>query len=379
MKRPVVALVSPNKNTYSETFIQAHRQLLDADIRYLYGGYAPQFSEKYGALTGQNLFARIFRNLENIFLPRNLLTTHERTMADFFKKEKVDVVLAEYGVTGVKVCRACRAAGVPLIVHFHGFDAYAQDTLRRYASAYREMFAYASFIIGVSRHMCTQLKELGAPEEKLVYNTYGPNPAFFDIQPGFATKTFVMVGRLIPKKEPQTSIRAFARVAERFSEVRLRIGGDGSQLAACQELAQTLGIADKVEFAGPISVQQVQEWFATAFAFVQHSVTAPSGDTEGTPVVILEASAAGLPVIATRHAGIPDVIIEGETGFLVEEHDLDGFAEAMGRLAADVALAQKMGAANKQNIRIHFTMERHLEVLNALIRQAARFTPEQKS
>ncbi len=378
MKTPVVALVSPNKNTYSETFIQAHRQRLDADIRYLYGGYAPQFSEKYGPLTGQNLFARIFRNLEDIFMPRRFLTTHERTIATFFRKEKVDVVLAEYGVTAVKVYRSCRAAGVPLIVHFHGFDAYAHDTLRRYAGEYREMFAYASFVIGVSRHMCAQLEKLGVARDKLVYNTYGPNPVFFDIQPSFVTKTFVTVGRLIPKKAPQTTIRAFAKVAERFPEVRLRMGGDGSQMEACRELAQTLGIADKVEFAGPISVQQVQEWFASAFAFVQHSVTAPSGDTEGTPVVILEASAAGLPVIATRHAGIPDVIMEGQTGFLVEEHDLDGFAEAMGKLAADVGMAKKMGDAGKRNIQLHFTMERHIEVINTLIRQVVNYIPASK-
>jgi glycosyltransferase involved in cell wall biosynthesis len=111
----------------------------------------------------------------------------------------------------------------------------------------------------------------------------------------------------------------------------------------------------------------VQAQMAEALAFVQHSVTAPNGDMEGTPVAVLEAGAAGLPVIATRHAGIPDVVIEGETGLLVDEHDVEGMAAMMIRLAEMPETAMEMGSAARKRVREHFSMEQHISLLNRCI------------
>ena len=105
----------------------------------------------------------------------------------------------------------------------------------------------------------------------------------------------------------------------------------------------------------------------SARAFVQHSVEAPSGDAEGTPVAVLEAGASGLPVVATRHAGIPDVVIEGKTGLLVEEHDVAGMADAMLRLIDDPPLAANLGAAARDHVRAHFSMERSIDRLWRII------------
>ncbi len=88
---------------------------------------------------------------------------------------------------------------------------------------------------------------------------------------------------------------------------------------------------------------------------------------EGTPVAILEASAAALPVISTRHAGIPDVIIDGETGFLVDEHDVDGMAENMIKLLDNPDLSEKMGKAGRKNIFEKYRMEIHMDNLNKVI------------
>src|SRR5690606_5350206 len=110
----------------------------------------------------------------------------------------------------------------------------------------------------------------------------------------------------------------------------------------------------------------------TSIAMVQHSVTAENGDSEGTPLTILEASAAGIPVISTKHAGIPDIEINGETGFLTEEHDVDGMADNMIKILENPGLARHLGANGKQHISANYTLERHIQKLYELIDKAIR-------
>jgi colanic acid/amylovoran biosynthesis glycosyltransferase len=102
-------------------------------------------------------------------------------------------------------------------------------------------------------------------------------------------------------------------------------------------------------------------------AFVQHSIKAMNGDEEGTPVAILEASAAGLPVIATVHGGIPDIIEDGKTGFLVSEHDVDAMTDKMILLLKNKDLAIEMGKKGKERIEKYFRLEKHIENLDNLL------------
>ena len=106
-------------------------------------------------------------------------------------------------------------------------------------------------------------------------------------------------------------------------------------------------------------------------AFVQHSITAENGDSEGTPLSVLEAGAAGLPVISTNHAGIPDIVINGKTGFLSEEHDIHEMGDNMLRLLKDKNLARSLGKCGKENISKNFTLKKHIDKLNELIERAA--------
>ena len=103
---------------------------------------------------------------------------------------------------------------------------------------------------------------------------------------------------------------------------------------------------------------------------MQHSITANNGDMEGTPLAVLEASAAGIPVISTNHAGIPDVVIDEKTGFLVNEHDVDGMAQKMMLLLNDVEKAKIMGNEGKVLIKAHFSLDNYIETLNKIILEA---------
>ena len=94
-------------------------------------------------------------------------------LKNFFRSNQIKLVLAEYGVTGSGVLGTCQELGIPLVVHFHGYDAYLRDVLDRYEERYRKMFAYSSAIVAVSIHMTDQLVKIGAPREKVFYNPYG--------------------------------------------------------------------------------------------------------------------------------------------------------------------------------------------------------------
>lgn len=375
-KKPVIALLSPNHHAYSETFIQAHKSYLDGDIRYFSGGLLPDHLEETGALYSLRppsvRFVRTLEKIKNKLVLEGENPVEKWKLNDLeraFRNHKIDIAFAEYGPTAVRCLKACKDLSIPLIVHFHGFDASASHALDKYASAYRDVFEYATFIIGVSRKMIQDLLKLGAPEEKLIYAPYGPDDAFFKICPHPKNKKFFSVGRFVEKKAPYITILAFKKILQEHPDASLYFGGDGPLWDSCKDLSEACKLEKSVFFLGKLNTQQVQENMADSIAYVQHSVTARNGDSEGTPVAILEAGASGLPVVATRHAGILDVIIDGETGFLVNEKDIDGMASFMSKLAGDVNLAREMGCNARKRIKENFTMGQHILTLNQLIRK----------
>ena len=274
---------------------------------------------------------------------------------------------------GVAVLSACRMAKVPLIVHFHGFDASSRSVLAEYAQTYPVLFRHAAAVIAVSGPMQQRLISLGAPAEKVHLNCYGVDcREFVGGAPADAPASFITVGRFIEKKAPDATLRAFAKVRRLYPAAVLRMIGDGPLLLACRRLAGDLGIEGGVTFLGPQPPPVVREELRRARCFVQHSVEATSGDSEGTPVSIIEAGAAGLPVISTRHGGIPDVVIEGETGFLVDERDVEGMVQHMLQVARDPGLAGRLGRAARLHVERHFSMERSIGELWKIIQSCAR-------
>ncbi len=295
----------------------------------------------------------------------------DKALMASWRAHGIDVILAEYGTTAADYLDVIKASGLPLVVHFHGFDASMHQTLADYGHRYRAMFDYASCVVVVSMVMYRAMLDLGCPPEKLVRNTYGPHPNFFELTPSYDSRQFVAVGRFTDKKAPHHTIDAFRQVLAQHSDARLVMAGDGALLERCKAMVNDYGIAASVEFPGIITPQQFIARLQDSLAFVQHSVTADNGDMEGTPLTVLESSAAGLPVVSTRHAGIPDVIMHAHTGFLVEEHDVDGMARYMSRLLAEPGLAAQLGRKGRKNIAEHFSLERHINILDDLLRASA--------
>lgn len=360
---PLIAIVSPSQNAYSETFIQEQKKGLSGKVFYYYQGEVPQFLEGFGPL--KNRFITW-----SIKIKRKLgfktLSVAETVFMHSLKKNKIQVVLAQYGTTANRIVNICKKLNIPLITHFHGYDASVETVIKNCGN-YKSVFGYSTFVIAVSRSMQKRLIELGCPKEKLIYNTYGPDNSFLNIKPQFNNPVFTAVGRFVSKKAPYYTILAFKKVHDQFPKAKLVMGGTGELFETCSNLVKALKLGEAVSLPGIINREQFVEYLSQGLAFVQHSAMALNGDQEGTPVAVLEASAAGLPVISTNHAGIPDVIINGETGFLVEEHDVDAMAEKMILLLKDKELAKQLGSRGKDRIKADFSLQRYLDCINDII------------
>lgn len=362
-----IAIFTPNKNPYSETFIQAHKKYLKGTVFYYYGTGLQMQLEGEGPL-GTKASRQAKRLLQKVSGGDTPLWYQE--VAASLKKHKIDVILAQYGTHAHAILPAIAPTGIPMVVHFHGYDASVGAVIER-CDNYKELFAYASAVIAVSTPMERMLLEVGCPKEKLHYNVYGPQPEFAEVVPKFAKKQLIGIGRFTDKKAPYYTLMAFQKVLQTHPDARLIIAGDGVLLNTCQNLVRSLELENNVTLPGVIKPEQYREYLEDSFAFVQHSIRAANGDMEGTPLAVLEASTAGLPVISTFHAGISDVIVDKETGLLCQEHDVDQMAAHMTTILNSEDLAREMGSNGKERIREHFSLDRHISVLQEILTQAA--------
>ena len=173
-----IAFVLPKKNILTETFIQNHVDLLQGEKLIYNGGFVPAYLGDKKISVHFGLSQRIQNRIPGMRV-KDHLTYAQRAFYQSLSIEKPDVILAEYGVTGASILPVVRELGIPLVVHFHGYDASKYDILKQYKTAYEEMFRYAHAVVAVSTQMTEKLISLGAPKDKVVYNCYGPKDVFF--------------------------------------------------------------------------------------------------------------------------------------------------------------------------------------------------------
>lgn len=362
-----LCIIKPNKAAYSETFIAQHIHRLSGNKTVLYGGNFPLFKQD-GTWLIESKLARLQYLIQKRLFKHQEIAIRTHALVSYLQKQRIDAVLAEYGMVGAMVNSACQLAGVPLVIHFHGADAHHRATIEAYD--YPKAFSYASAIVGVSQDMVEQLAKLGAPPEKLFLNPYGIDTAQFSaLNISDTPAYFLAIGRFVEKKSPSSLIKAFHLVTKKIPRARLWIVGNGPLLKQSQQLAQQLGITDKVTFTGVLSSEEIVQLMKGMRCFVQHSVTAADGDMEGTPLAILEASARGLPVVSTFHAGIKQAVINGQTGFLVNEYDIQAMAERMIKIASSTELAAKMGVSGRAHILENYQIDKQITKLDQIIQQ----------
>ncbi len=280
-------------------------------------------------------------NVRGVWEHQNARVPYGRTRREiqrFLKEAGVTAVLSEFGSTAVRITPVLTELGLPVFAYFRGADAssHLREPLR--AMAYRRMMPNLRGVFSVSQFLLDQLSARGVRHQNSFVVPSGVDTSRFapgQKRPG----SFLMVGRLIEKKRPDITVEAFCKATKRHEAARLEIVGDGEMLPICEGIVERHGMADRVVFHGRRPHDFVRQRLAGSEVFLQHSVTAPDGNTEGLPTSIQEAMASGALVISTRHAGIPEAVVEGETGFLVDEGDSAAFA---GMIARSLSLGDRL-------------------------------------
>lgn len=375
----MLAIVNPSFNQVSETFVADHVRRLAPGRTVLVcqdGVGAERFghpvlsyvnSDIIGSAGRDPLRDRILPAIRRGFGYGPVLAFEDRKrLIGFFRAHGVTTVLAEFGYSGTLVAEVCARLDLPLFVCFRGHDATAHKRFPAMRRRYQRLFRQASGIIAESRFIAGEIMAIGCPESLIQVITSGVDPDQFP--PGKAEPDRLLaVGRLVEMKAPHLTLRAFARIAARFPQAHLDLVGDGLLRTRCEGVVEEEGIGDRVTLHGYQSHDTIAALMQRASMFVQHSVIDPDGKIEGFPVAIAEAMFSQLPVVSTRHSGIPEHVQDGRTGLLVAEHDVEGMAEAMARLLADPAAAAAMGRAGRSYALEHLSRRRSHERLRVFL------------
>ena len=266
-----------------------------------------------------------------------LTRRQRRVWATVAQREDVRLIHAHFGTAGIQALPLAKALGLPLLVTFHGYDASKALRFDAYRRSLEKLFEYAE-VITVSRDMATRLIDCGAdPARMRVLHCGIPVHEFQMLtRKAISAKVaaeepiqFLQVASFALKKGHRYTFEAFAQHLKRHPKNRLTLIGDGGERRALERLARDLGIREQVEFAGWVAPSEVAGYLQRADVFLHHSVTGANGDKEGIPTSIMEAMATGLPVVSTRHSGIPELVADGVTGRLVDERDVSAYVDGL--------------------------------------------------
>ena len=289
---------------------------------------------------------------------------------------RFDAIIAHFGPNAL-LAQRMRELGVlhgGLLSVFHGHDA-SRAVRKHGPHYYAPVFAHSELVLPVSEYFGQRLHELGCPRKRLRVHHMGVDLDRFEFKArrldGSSTVRLLSVCRLVEKKGMDHALRAAARLRAAGATFAWQILGEGPELPKLRALAQKLDLASSVQLLGGVSHDAVREALQSAHLFVAPSVTAIDGDEEGIPVAIMEAAAAGLPIVSTRHSGIPELVRHGETGLLAPERDVEQLATNLLTLIRAPERWAALGAGGRAIVADEFNARKLDDRLAVLAERAA--------
>lgn len=324
---------------------------------------------------------RAFRRLVQRSLLHELPRTPGRSkglslwrIRELLEHYPVDLVHVHFGDVALDYASLQRLPGAPpLVVSFHGYDANVKPRLPSPPN-YAPLFSTASAVTTSSQFLRGRVIGLGAPESQVHVVPMGADTQAIEFRPRTLDSgplRVLSVGRLIEAKGFEYAIAALALCKERGLRVHYRLAGGGELSAELKALSAKLRVTEQIEFAGAVPHRELARSYAWAQVFLMPSVRAKRGDEESQGLVLQEAQAAGLPVIATDVGGIAEGLVPDVTGLLVAPRDPEALAAALCQIANSSERWAEMGARGRELVERKFSVgtmtERFLRLYKSLL------------
>lgn len=299
----------------------------------------------------------------------------------FLERGPFDIIHAQFGTLGVVAVPLSqilpRRCNIVTSIRGHDVTVY----LKRHPGVYHELFREGDLFLPVCDFLKYRLIQEGCDAKKIVVHYSGIECHKFKYskkhrKPNDITKVLT-IARLVEKKGVAFAIEAVARLLSRGENIEYCIVGDGVLRGHLRQLIESMGIEQHVKLLGWKTHEEVQVLLAESHVLVAPSLTSESGDQEGIPNAIKEAMATGLPVISTRHSGIPELVTDGVSGLLVLERDAASLADALSYLINHPEVCEEMGQAGRRQVEQKFDanpLSKELEQLYLKVMHKLRVT-----
>ncbi len=302
----------------------------------------------------------IGRTMENRFNrgPWQIAPSETDRILDALLRENASLLHVFFGNVAIHLLPLFRKLPIPLVVSFHGADVAGSMRNSTTQPALREVFSRASRILCRSESLRQSVLSLECPENKTgLARTAVPDlPWSVRTPPEDNRWILVQACRLIPKKGLETTLRAFADFLREHPLAKLHLAGEGPLQSSLEQMALELGIADSVILPGFLQEDALFSLYQKAHVFLHPSEDAGDGNVEGIPNAMLEAMMTGLPILATRHGGIPEAITHNESGLLCDEGDWTTLAASLARIAKEPIFLSCLSKAARMRVENDFSV-----------------------
>ncbi|HND89874.1 MAG TPA: glycosyltransferase family 4 protein, partial [Saprospiraceae bacterium] len=287
------------------------------------------------------------------------------------------VLHAHFGPTGCHYLPLAQRLNRPLVVTFYGFD-YTKLPRQRpiFWEKYRHLFRRAARVVSASEEGCDLLQRMGCPAEKLVLLRPSPRMEHFPWvarhKPAGRLR-LLQVASFTPKKGHLTTLEAFRLALPHCPGLHLTLAGErlhADTFRQVQQFRQQHGLEQQVSVLDFVDHRRMAELMAGFDAFIHPSCQAPDGDHEANPVVLLEAQATGMPVLATCHFDLPREVLHEHTGLLADERDAPTLAAYICRMyAMESAEYERFSRQARQHVERHFDVDMTAQTLAKVYRE----------
>jgi len=375
MDRLIIAKFLLRFLPYSETFVYAFirntkrfEQIIIADKRENEDQFPYDSSKVF-------IFDKPDKNILNAEISlkhKFLLNMKNRYFYNVLRVNNVSLIHAHFGYVGVSALACAKRLKIPLVTSFHGLDMSKLGRDLYYRIMYKELFTFGKAFIAEGSYMRKKLIELGCHEDKARIIHIGADLRGIPFIPRRIRKgdkiRLLICSRFVEKKGIPYGIKAFAGALQTNRNMELNIIGGESR--AYQALIDQLGVGENIKILGRMTHSDLIGYMQNSHIFLAPSVTARDGDSEGgAPTIVIEASASGMPIISSFHADIPEVVIDGKTGLLSPERDVDALTRNILTIANNPELIVSMGQEGRKHIEGEYDIVKETAKLEKLYDQ----------